>query len=371
MKFIAKLSLLIIALSAISISSTNNWCGSGKVNVQIETEEGTTKEITKASMIVPRTMVSISKFVEDNATLELIPKREQGIILYLEGQANAHHLGSIYNYDEDDNRQVFIPYIYIAAVNQNIDSINISMVRTFKEMPEGSSSPTSPRNVIKTFTLRFVNDEYDVALCDCQIEYLLRIISFNFTRRIAIVTKIAENLIKTINFYLSLLKEIQILENKQPDRSKIIEINGLIEISRQTCKKIGEEEYELSLKIQALTIQINAITLKISTLKKDISTPPANFIEYRNDSSKNTLSAIQVSIETMSGTINNMKNDSFMTKFFKTGYFETEQTALKSHKELVEKWMKNTGFANKEELFKTEMRYFSSFMGITLAQKLD
>lgn len=208
MKLIVKICLVILSLSIISCARDSafqkNWCGNSKVDIEISTGIEI-KVITKASIVVPSTLTEIGTYQQ---TSKLIKKTEQGLVLTLDGAANPAHLGKIYNYDEDDNTQIFIPYLYISAINRNTGIFNVLMARTFKGPGEFK------------FNIVPVPDAFGTNLCPCQLEMLQDRIKQNLTKRIAVLSSISSRIVTYVNevvFYTGEIKKWTDLKINQED----------------------------------------------------------------------------------------------------------------------------------------------------------
>jgi len=208
MKLIVTLSVLLISLSAITCVGNafdKKWCGNSKVDVEITTEWDGKKEKTHASIVVPTTLSEVSIF--DNKVAKLIQKTEQGLVLTLDGKANAKHLGVIYNYDEDDNTQIFIPYLYLSSITPNMDILNVNMARTFAKVEN------------KMFNIVPVVDAFGTPLCECQQAMLLERIQQNLTKRLAILAHIAKNISSNIVWIAHYNAEITKWTNWKPNKT--------------------------------------------------------------------------------------------------------------------------------------------------------
>ena len=188
MKLIVTITLLALCFSHIAAENgafSQKWCGNSKVDVEIQSgKDGNVK--TMASIVVPTTLAEVTKYAHNDQ--KLIPKTEQGLVLTLDGKANAEHLGTIYNYDEDDNTQIFIPYLYLSSVSSNTDGMNVQMARSFKKTVDD----------IK-FNIIPVNDAFGTALCECQVTMLLERIQQNLTKRFSVLTYIGSQIVKASN----------------------------------------------------------------------------------------------------------------------------------------------------------------------------
>lgn len=241
MKLIVTFSLLFITLfSGLNATEYNAWdapwCGNSKVNVEITTSEAGKLIVTKASIVVPSSITRLkvrdtSMKLED---MKLIPKTEQGVIMTLDGKAQKEHLGNIYNYDEDDNTQIFIPYLYITNISDNFDKFNVQMSRTFKGEKE------------LKFDLVPVADSYGTNLCDCQRKMFSDRIKQNLTKRYSILTELAKSLSKEISSVISLNKQIKVLENTKIDRSRAQALAKSIPIKEQQCKALQDSINDLN-----------------------------------------------------------------------------------------------------------------------------
>ena len=188
MKLIVTITLLALCFSHIAAENgafSQKWCGNSKVDVEIQSgKDGNVK--TMASIVVPTTLAEVTKYAHNDQ--KLIPKTEQGLVLTLDGKANPEHLGTIYNYDEDDNTQIFIPYLYLSSVSSNTDGMNVQMARSFKKTVDD----------IK-FNIIPVNDAFGTALCECQVTMLLERIQQNLTKRFSVLTYIGSQIVKASN----------------------------------------------------------------------------------------------------------------------------------------------------------------------------
>lgn len=235
MKLIVTLSLLFITLfSGLNATDYNKWdapwCGNSKVNVEITTSEAGKLIVTKASIVVPATITRVQTrpMNEKIADLKLIPKSEQGIIMTLDGKAQKEHLGNIYNYDEDDNTQIFIPYLYVSSIEDNFDKFNVQMSRTFKGEKE------------LKFDLVPVADSYGTNLCDCQKKMFADRIKQNLLKRYSILTELAKSLAKEISSVIAINAQIKILEDTKIDKSKVQALTKAIPIKDQQCNTLKD-----------------------------------------------------------------------------------------------------------------------------------
>lgn len=263
MKFIAILTLLIIALTTFSTvgayytQTIDTWCGHSKISVDIVTTDQSSNKrvVTSASIIVPKIMEVISKEVELQQ-MDLIPKSEQGIVLYLEQNQQAHekHLGVIYNYDEDSDKALYIPYLYMSKIyDESEDKIRIDLARTF----DNSS--------LSSFELVFTPDSNGIKLCDCQKEWFVRRIKTIQRKRVEIIKAISTGLIKHISLYLTLLKKLKIAQDATNDQKKTEEeMNHLVLIiNKLDCEGMKKEYDILSKELDLLLISIeNRISFK-------------------------------------------------------------------------------------------------------------
>jgi len=208
MKLIVTLSVLLISLSAITCVGNafdKKWCGNSKVDVEITTNWEGKKEKTHASIVVPTTLSEVSIF--DDKVAKLIQKTEQGLVLTLDGKANAKHLGVIYNYDEDDNTQIFIPYLYLSSITPNMDILNVNMARTFAKVET------------KMFNIVPVVDAFGTPLCECQQAMLLERIQQNLTKRLAILAHISKNISQNMVWVAYWNSEITKWTNWKPNKT--------------------------------------------------------------------------------------------------------------------------------------------------------
>merc|ERR1712151_548856 len=196
------------------------WCGNSKVDVEIQTgKNGEVK--TRASIVVPQNLKEVTNYSEETA---LINKTEQGLIMTLDGKANAAHLGKIYNYDEDDNTNIFIPYLYMSSASRNLNNIDINMARTFKG------------NTEETFTIVPINDAFGTPLCECQREMLLEKIQQNLVRRNAVLSEIAKNIVFHMNTVAEQNAQIKKWSNAKADESHLKSLNKQLALKIVECQ---------------------------------------------------------------------------------------------------------------------------------------
>jgi len=274
MKFIVTLSLLSILFASIFgvnsspvYAASKKWCGNSKVNVEITTTEGGKLIVTKASIVVPTSITSTAgtytqQKLED---LKMIPKNQHGIIMTLDGPAQKEHLGIIYNYDEDDSKQIFIPYLYLSSIETNFDKFNVLMSRTFKEQ--------------KTHKFDFVPvaDEFGTNLCDCQKQMFTERIKQNLTKRIAILTEIATQLNNEITSVVLINEEIKRLENTKIDTSLLENLTKQIPIKETQCKALDQKIDSLNSnqaddrsKKKSLTAQSDNVSRSIQSIERNL-----------------------------------------------------------------------------------------------------
>jgi len=169
--------------------------------------------------------------------------------LTLDSKANAAHLGRIYNYDEDDNTNIFIPYLYMGSASRNLNSIDINMDRTFKG------------NTAESFTLVPINDSFSTPLCECQREMLLEKIQQNLVKRTAVLSEIAKNIIFQMNDVIQQNSQIKKWSNKKTDPThlqnlqkqlslKIVECQTFVQKIEKLNSDIKDNESQLAVKQQ-------------------------------------------------------------------------------------------------------------------------
>ena len=249
MKLIVTLSVLLISLSAITCVGNafdKKWCGNSKVDVEITTEWAGKKEKTHASIVVPTTLSEVSIF--DDKVAKLIQKTEQGLVLTLDGKANAKHLGVIYNYDEDDNTQIFIPYLYLSSVTPNMDILNVNMARTFAKVET------------KMFNIVPVVDAFGTPLCECQQTMLLERIQQNLIKRLAILAHISKNISNNMVWVTFYNSEITKWTNWKPNKT----------LRDSLTKQAGNKEIECKAFEKAIQRLNGEITLEENSLAKKV-----------------------------------------------------------------------------------------------------
>jgi len=144
--------------------------------------------------------------------MKLIPKIYQGLILHLQDAADEKHLGTVYNYDEDDKSSIFIPYLYLSAVEQVADKFVVTMERTFKD------------NSSFTFYIVPQPDSFDTNMCDCQRRMLKERIVQNFQRRKDILRELALKMVDQVGMIEITTKNLREAEARVIDESKLVEI---------------------------------------------------------------------------------------------------------------------------------------------------
>merc|ERR1712037_314384 len=149
---------------------------------------------------------------------------EQGLILTLDSKANAAHLGTIYNYDEDDNTNIFIPYLYLTSANRNQENIDVEMGRTFKG------------NIETRFSIVPINDNFGTPLCECQREMLLERIQQNIVRRNSVLTYISQQIVLTINHITTENFNIKKWKNAKYDETYLKSLNKQVQNKMEECK---------------------------------------------------------------------------------------------------------------------------------------
>lgn len=337
MKFIVLLSLIVLSLSTTVIDK--KWCGNSKVDVEIVTLKGDKQLITKASITVPNFLQQLSNFKKEQK--ELIAKTEQGLILTLDGKAEKEHLGVIYNYDEDDNTQIFIPYLYISAINQNFNKFNVIMSRTFK----------GNKNFI--FDIIPVPDAFGTDLCPCQRVMFSEKIKNNLMRRISVLTSISTEIVNQFNnidFYNS---EIKKWKSVKPDTTLVNSLIKQRDNKEKECKQIdlsivtlnasllksGKEKNEANIKSIGYNENIQALTQLIKEQKIEIANKNLDK-SYYDDARKycvltkdslnllkenfnNRVTKLTEKITTISG-IQDKINDKFDKDFYTTAKSSTD-----------------------------------------------
>lgn len=270
MKLIVTISLVLLSISTIATRADfeKKWCGNSKIDIEIQTGKDATLVTTLASIVVPTSLTLLGDY--NSAETKLIKKTEQGIILTLDGKAKAQHLGTIYNYDEDDNSQIFIPYLYISSISANADMMNVQMSRTFK----------GPNDF--TFNVVPVKDVFGTPLCECQKLMLLERLQQNLIKRISILTVIAKEITKEVNSVDYYNGEIKKYENAKPS----MELKKALVIQEQNklkeCKAISESIDKLNSDIvkdeNDLNSKTNEMTLNEAALK--LSLQYYNYYKY-------------------------------------------------------------------------------------------
>jgi hypothetical protein len=293
--------LFITLLSGLNATDYNTfdapWCGNSKVNVEITTTEAGKMIVTKASIIVPSsiTRVRTRAMNQKVADLKLIPKTEQGIIMTLDGKAQKEHLGNIYNYDEDDNTQIFIPYLYLSAIEENFDRFNVHMSRTFKGEKE------------LKFDLVPVADAYGVNLCDCQRKMFADRIKANLLKRYSILTELAQNLSTHISSVIAFSAQIKALENTKIDKSKVQALTKAIPVKDSQCTTLKNtindlnnkqdsdktKKDELDNQAYQLTISIQDTENYLEQLQQSMKTVFENASQWYEDIIANTSDIIR------------------------------------------------------------------------------
>lgn len=263
MKFIVALSLIIVSLSAISAQAVDPfkqaWCGNSKVNVEISTLNGNQQVITKASIIVPVYLAKLDTY--DNSVKKIVDKDQQGLILSLEDKANKDHLGVIYNYDEDDKSQIFIPYLYISSVKENNGKFEFTMERTFK----------GPQDL--SFTMSPIPDEYKTNLCECQLQMFNARITENILKRIQVLTYIAVQIQKSINEISNIDRILKEWRAKKVDTSKLQQLEKDFTAKTAECDALQK-------KIQSLNSDLNDENKKNQDLKNKLSRTNKNIKKW-------------------------------------------------------------------------------------------
>lgn len=273
MKFIVLISLLILnsIVQANSQSSFDKtWCGSSRVPVEIVTKNANNVGIvTKAYIVVPSTLQKI--VVRNVAEKQMIPKTEEGLILTLKGEANKEHLGKIYNYDEDANTEIYIPYLFINSISTIGTNFKIHLSRTFKD-----------KNPVE-FSLNPMADEYGTNLCNCQWQMLYQRIKENFESRKSFLASIANAIIlsfSNVQYYTDLLYKYK---NQIIDKSRITQLKKELEIIIQRCTNIQIEisslETTLKQTIHEIEIHNENIVVKTGEIQKYEKNLAAYFAE--------------------------------------------------------------------------------------------
>jgi hypothetical protein len=237
MKLIVTITLVFLSLGALNCQATANafsskWCGNSKVDVELTT--GANGEIkTLASIVVPTTLSEVSEF--NQAEKKLIQKTEQGLVLTLDGKANAAHLGSIYNYDEDDNTQIFIPYLYLSSVSENTNGMNVVMARTFKSL-----------HADQKFNLVPVADAFGTALCQCQLQMLMDRIQQNLIKRHSVLAYVALQISEQMDQLSFVRGEIKKWTNAKADKSLLISLQKQAVSKELECKAFESQIKQLN-----------------------------------------------------------------------------------------------------------------------------
>lgn len=241
MKLIVIISLILLSAIACEDAFDRKWCGNSKINVEIVSKHGQKQVVTKASIVVPSSLDRIKSL--DLKSLKLIPKSEQGLVLSLDGKAQAEQLGNIYNYDEDDTTQIFIPYLYLTSIENNFDKFTVSMARTFK----GESS--------FNFNIVPVPDAFGTNLCKCQFEMFNDRITANLTRRKSLLTNLVNHIVGKVTEFSSLSEQL-----KKAIASKVdtTELNNTIKAKEQkqkACEALRATETALNQEISNNIVQ--------------------------------------------------------------------------------------------------------------------
>jgi hypothetical protein len=238
------------------VPSKKKWCGNSKIDVEIQTGKDATLVTTLASIVVPTSLTLLGDY--NTAETKLIKKTEQGLILTLDGKAKAQHLGTIYNYDEDDNSQIFIPYLYISSIEYNLDMMNVQMSRTFK----------GPNDF--TFNVVPVKDVFGTPLCECQKEMLLERLQQNLIKRISILTVIAKEITKEVNNVDYYNSEITKYENDKPNLDIKKSLLSQEQNKIKECEAIKETIAKLNKEIVNANTDLNTQTSKMETNQENI-----------------------------------------------------------------------------------------------------
>jgi len=262
MKLIVIIGLILVATVCTANVFDKSWCGNSRVDVELRT--GKNNEIkTTATIVVPQNLQEVKSIYNKEETL--INKIEQGLILTLDSKANAAHLGTIYNYDEDDNTNIFIPYLYLTSANRNQENIDVEMGRTFKG------------NIETRFSIVPINDNFGTPLCECQREMLLERIQQNIVRRNSVLTYISQQIVLTINHITTENFNIKKWKNAKYDETYLKSLNKQVQNKMEECKtyvkKIKKLNEEIDNETKNLTVKQNEQKknqAEINTLKEDI-----------------------------------------------------------------------------------------------------
>jgi hypothetical protein len=213
----------------------------------------------------------------------LINKVEQGLIMTLDGKANAAHLGNIYNYDEDDNTNIFIPYLYMSSASRNLNNIDIDMERTFKG------------NNQERFTIVPINDAFGTPLCECQREMLLEKIQQNLTRRNAVLSFIAREIVFRVNAISVQNSEIKKWSNAKVDQSHLKSLHKQLTLKIEECKTYVKKIEKLNSDIQTEEKNLNNKTQEGQKKDGEIQIAVNNISIFRNEFMTQTVNNASVS----------------------------------------------------------------------------
>jgi hypothetical protein len=151
------------------------------------------------------------------------------LVLALEGEANKDHLDVIYRYDQDTNKNIFIPYLYMTNIFSNGIKFTINMGRTF-----------ASQNKFQ-FDLVPVKDEFGVTLCECQFEMFNARMTANFDKRAAILEVLVTNIVSEVNQIASLLKKLTALNNTVINKTKLTTLTASLIAKIKECDAIDKQ----------------------------------------------------------------------------------------------------------------------------------
>jgi len=191
----------------------DKWCGSSIVKVAIKTIQNKEEQVTEASILVPISLKSYNTHKENINeqdpyinSKKLVEKTNEGLVLTLL-KSNPSHIGLIYEKDEDSDNSIYIPYSFIA----NIDEETINYEKRLKLLFHKDFKNSKLNDQYYVY-ITFLKDEYGVEICDCMIEYFIMKLKFFWKLRVDIFLFIKAKLFESIGIYYSTTKSIKQLE---------------------------------------------------------------------------------------------------------------------------------------------------------------
>lgn len=202
-------SLVIASSEDVSMAFKKDWCGSSKINVELITKGDKAQIVTKASIVIPSSLVQIQNAKISSETVKVIPKTDQGLILNLVGPAVTGQIDIIYRYDQDTNADIFIPYAYIENIVQIDNYFSVQMSKTFKS------------NTQFTFLIQPTPDEFGTNLCECQLKMFQARLMENYLKRYEILGFLSTKIVAQVNEIRSYEKIIKKWEDYKISTAKL------------------------------------------------------------------------------------------------------------------------------------------------------